>query len=47
MDYAIFDLTTCESLASDTLDGGSMFVQIAEGLIPGRKGCLETAYLPK
>jgi hypothetical protein len=46
MNHTIFDFAACESRTSNTLELGSMFVQIAESFVLGPESRLETAYLP-
>ena len=46
LDDPIFDLAQRESATSDSLELGTMFVEIAEGLMPCPEPGLETAYLP-
>ena len=46
MDHAVFDLAACEAGASDTLEFGPVFMEIAEGLVLRPKRRLETANLP-
>jgi hypothetical protein len=46
MNHAVFDLATREASASDTLELGPVFMEIAEGLVLRPKRRLEMANLP-
>jgi hypothetical protein len=46
LNHAVINLAACKHLARDTLECVSIFVEIAEGLIPRSKRRLKTASLP-
>ena len=46
LNYAIFNLAMLEFHASDTLERGTMFVEIVEGLVLRPKRRLKLAHLP-